>query len=245
MVSTSTVSREKEGSASAVTRAQAVWLLAVQVAALALLVLALFWAGAESDSANRYIPPLSLHAGQQLLQPLKLLLLLLAAGHLIVAVIPALRRGPVSGIWGGITLATACWLTARVTFLVVDKDGFCNPTEPIVAAIVPPAAVALAIWGMIARARLIDASRLGAAALAGGLLLAFFSVGFYLLITYSPAFRNLYSIEIHQLDIMLASIALYSSALWLGSAGLRPEGGWRVQPLGMALIAGIFFACWR
>ena len=245
-MTTATISRETDA-AKAVTRAQAVWLAAVQVAALALLVLALAWAGAESDYFDVVVPAPSLHAGAALVAPLKALLLLLAAGHLVIAAVPALRRGPLAGIWGGVTLATACWFAARVTFLVFDKEMelYDDSGEPIIAAIVPAAALALAIWGTIARAKLHDASRLGAAALAGALLLAFFGAGFYLLINYSPAFRDLYSYDMKQLDVLLSSIALYAAALWLGSTGLRPAGGLRFQPLGMALIIGIFFVCWK
>jgi len=244
MMTTATIPRETN---SAVTRAQAVWLTAVQIAALALLALALAWAGAKSDYMENLIPAPSLQAGKLLPPVLQQLLLLLAAGHLVIALVPALRRGPLAGIWGGVTLATACWFAARVTFLIFDKEFelYEDSMEPIIAAVVPPLALALAVWGMIARARMIDTSRLGTAALAGGLLLAFFSVGLYLLITFNPAFRNLYQIEANQLDVLLASIALYAAALWLGSAGLRPTGGWRIQPLGMALIIGIFFVLWR
>jgi len=246
-MSTSTISRETDAAAEVVTRAQAVWLAAVQIAVLALLALALAWAGAESNYFDNIVPAPSLHAGKALVSPLKMLLLLLAGGHLIIAIVPALRRGPLAGIWGGVTLATACWFAAKVTFLVLDKEmGLYNDSEePIIAAIVPAAALLLAVWGLIARAKLHDTSRLGTAALAGAVLLALFSTGFYLLINYSPAFRDLYSLEPRQLDVLLSSIALYAGALWLGSTGLRPAGGWRFQPLGMALIIGFFFVCWR
>lgn len=245
-MTTATMSREME-TTEVVTRAQAVWLAAVQVAALALLALALAWAGAESDYFNVVVPAPSLRAGTALAAPLKALLLLLAAGHLLIAAVPALRRGPLAGIWGGVTLATACWFAARVTFLVFDKEMelYDDSGEPIIAAIVPAAALALAIWGMIVRAKLTDASRLGAAALGAALLLAFFGAGFYLLVNYSPAFRDLYTIDVKQLDILLSSVALYAAALWLGSTGLRPAGALRFQPLGMALIIGVFFVCWR
>lgn len=243
-MATATISQKMEG---AITRAQAVWLTAVQIAVLALLVLALLWAGAASDYFNESVPLPSLRAGRGLPSPMMYLLLLLAAGHLVIAAVPALRRGPLAGMWGGVTLATACWLAARVTFLVFDKEfGLYEDSKlPIIAVVVTPLAVVLAVWGTIVRARLADAARLGAAALAGGLLLACFGVGIYLLIAFNPTFRELYDIDVNGLNVLLASIALFSTALWLGSAGLRPAGGWLVQPLGMALILGIFFVCWR
>ncbi|MHB0939945.1 MAG: hypothetical protein ACYC6A_26410 [Armatimonadota bacterium] len=246
-MSTSTISRETEAAVEAVTRAQAVWLTAVQIAALALLALALAWAGAESNYFDNIVPAPSLEAGKALVFPSKLLLLVLAAGHLLIAVVPALRRGPLAGIWGGVTLATVCWFAARVTFLVFDKEMelYDDSGQPIIAALVPAAALVLAVWGLIVRAKLPDASRLGTAALAGAIVLALFGAGFYLLINYSPAFRDLYSYDMKQFDVLLSSIALYPAALWLGSTGLRPAGGWRFQPLGMALIIGIFFVCWK
>jgi len=243
MVSTAAISRDTE---DAVTRAQSVWLTAMQAAALLLLALTLLWASAESSYIDAHIPLPSFIAGKALPAPLQYLLLLLAAGHLVIAVVPALRRGPLSGTWGGVTLATACWLAARVTFLVFDREFelFEDSKEPIIAAIVPALAFVLAIWGAIARARLTDSARLGTAALAGALLLALFGGGLFLLINFNPAFRNLYGIDAADLNVLLSSIALYAAALWLGSAGLRPTGGWRIQPLGMALIIGVFSVWW-
>jgi len=243
MVSTATISRETE---VAVTRAQSVWLTAVQAAALLLLALALLWAGAESSYMKEFVPLPSLFAGKALPPPMQYLLLLLAAGHLVIAAIPALRRGPLAGIWGGVTLATACWLAARVTFLVFDPEFefYEDSKEPIIAAIVPALAFLLAVWGSVARGRLADTARLGTAALAGALLLALFGGGLFLLINFHPAFRNLYGIDAADLNELLSSIALYAAAFWLGGAGLRPTGGWRIQPLGMALIIGVLSVWW-
>ena len=135
------------------TRAQAVWLVAVQVAALGLTALALNYT--EAPAA-----------------PQRQLLALLAFALLVVALVPGWRRGHIAGILGGITCALACWLSSARTFELDDPGdlGFIAGYVPIITPIIVGVVVVLIIWGVLTRSGLRDDSRFGIAALVGSAL---------------------------------------------------------------------------
>ena len=231
-MSTSSIEPEIRRPEEDVSRARAAWLIVAQCAALGLLACALMLAGRSSDA---------------LPQTRQALLLLLALLHLGIAGVPAWRRSSFAGVLGGVTLATACWLSAKVTLEIEAPGdwGFLVTFIPLAAPIALAVAVVLVVWGLAVRGGLADSSRLGLAAMLGGLLLASISIGLYRLVNFSPAFKSLYMIESYQLTALLSSLTLYSLALWLGSVGLRPVGGRRLQPLGMALVLIGFVAYWH
>ncbi len=252
---------ESQEMASAGVTARAIWLLGVQVLALLVLVVMLAWAGGAYDAlptadggtawsqALRQLVAFVFQP-QRLAAPATVpqqLLMLLTAVLLAIAVIPPLRRGAWAGMFCGITLAVACQLAAGVTFSLGDPGdvGLAASYVPVAAPLVVGAAVAAALWGLLARARLIGTARFGLAALAGGVLLL---LGFLILVGLinGPAFHALYApIKPYQIAEMLAVLTLYPAALWLGSTGVRTTGGLRILPLGMVIVLTGFLTYWH
>ncbi len=203
------------------------WLMVVQLGVLALAFTALRWAGP---------PPPTQQA----------LLGVLALACLLVAITPPWRRGAVAGIVTGTLLAVVCWMAVSVpdseSLRIITLLG----TEiPLLVPVVLGAAVLLVVMGVIARIGLADTSRFGVAAVAGAVLLVAVAIFLYSVINRTPAFHDRYSIAPYQLVQLLAAMLLYPLALWLGSTGLRPAGGWRVLPFCLALLISGFLICWR
>ncbi|HOS42126.1 MAG TPA: hypothetical protein PK794_00390 [Armatimonadota bacterium] len=212
-------------------RAAGVWLTAAQLAAAGLLALALAWArvpGAEGAPAQ---PALYARA------PFAALALV----ALVVACVPAWRRGAFAGAVCGAALALACALTAMTKFWMTPQGAY----VPLLAFIVPGAAGALAVWGALARGGLRDAPRLGAAALVAGLGLAAVGTLCFLILTRNIAGLPGYQIEAYQFQELLAGLALYPAACWVGSVGIRPRGGLALLPLLTAVLLGGALLWWN
>lgn len=204
-----------QSAAAPQTRAQAVWLAVVQVAALALTALALYWMPSPEPMYRA-------------------LLTLFALSFLAIATVPAWRRSPVAGMLAGTALAFICWLAAEKTWQIDGPEelSFLATYVPMLAPIVAATAVVLAVWGACTRAGLTDRARLGVAALVAGMLLA--AVGAFL---FFALFRRL--LEDWQLTAFFSAVVLYPAALWVGSVGLRPEGRGHFLPAGMVLLLGV------
>ncbi|OPZ86451.1 MAG: hypothetical protein BWY76_00948 [bacterium ADurb.Bin429] len=165
----------------------------------------------------------------------------LALVAFIMAMVPGWRRGAFAGAVCGTALALACGLTAMTKFWMTPQGAY----VPLLAFIVPGAAVVLAIWGVLARGGLRDASRLGAAALAAGLGLAVIGTLFFLILTRKIAGLPGYQIEMYQFQELLAGLALYPAAFWVGSVGIRRRGGLALLPLLTAIILGGALLWWN
>jgi hypothetical protein len=220
-------------------RAAAIWLTVAQVAAVALLALALAWAvqPAAADSPAR-LPA----------RPLQALLGMLGLAALVTALVPAWRRGAFTGAVCGAALAVACWFTADMRYWSEPVYG---GNIPYMAFIMPGTALVLAAWGLIVRGGMKDGARLGVWALGAGLglLLAgafffgIFSSGVHGLPVYQPL--DGLSMYFYQYEQLLANLVLYPAAMWVGGIGLRARGGLAVQPLLTALAIGGALLWWN
>ncbi|MHB9025350.1 MAG: hypothetical protein ACYC7E_14470 [Armatimonadota bacterium] len=205
------------------TRAQGVWRVVVQLAVLALVVLALVWSP----------EPKPLH---------QMLVLLLAVASLVVALVPRWRTGEAAAALCGVALALCCWFTADEKLW---EPAFITGYVPLLAPILAAVTVALAIWGAIARAGALGVWTFGKGALAALLLLAGTGKLFYAVINYVPYFKKLYAIERYQLEELLAAVILYPLALWLGGVAIRPARRWTFLPFGIALALAAFVVYWK
>lgn len=206
------------------------WVVAVQVAALAVAVTAWVFARALAKSAGA--PPL----------PVQGLVGLLALATLLAALVPGWRRGEVGALLCGIGLATACWLTIDRTW---DIPYFATAYIPLMTPVVTGAAVALAVWGAIARAGLAGQTRLGTAALVVMALIIVWTLLFYFGINHSAHFSKLYAVELFQVQEMTAAALLYPLALWLGGVGVRAQSRLTLLPAGMTIILAAFLVMWH
>jgi hypothetical protein len=206
------------------TRAQVIWRVVVQLAVLALVILALAW----SPKPQRF------HQA---------LLLLLALISLVVALLPRWRTGEFAAALSGVALALCCWFTSNDVFW---NPAFLTPDfTPLLTPILAATAVVLLIWGALARAGALDPWRFGKGALAGMLLLGGFGTLFYVVINYVPYFKRLYGIDQYQLETVWAAAVLYPLALWLGGVAIRPARRWTFLPLGLALAMIAFVVYWH
>lgn len=240
------------------TSARIIWIIGVQMLALAVFGVLLAWAGGSYDTlpaleSGRVWPQVWQQALTFLVQPhlqgglprvhLQLLAVL-AMLLLVVSLVPALRRGPVCGILCGITLAVACSLAAGVTFNLGDADDlrYTLSSIPVAAPVMLAVALLAALWGLLSRARLVGSARFGLAAFAAaGLLLVLF-LGLVILINRTAPFTALYKpIKVTPIAELLSALLLYPAALWLGSTGLRPAIGVRFLPFGLAAAIGLYF----
>jgi hypothetical protein len=224
-----TVTAESESARPS--RAAAAWLTAAQCVALGLLGLALAWA---------YVPGAE-DSPTQPAQRLQMPLLVLGLAAVVAACVPAWRRSAFAGALCGVALALACALTANTKFWMTPQGAY----VPLLAFIVPGAAVVLAVWGALVRGGLKDAARLGAAALLAGAGLALVSILFFAVLTRKVAGLPGYQIELYQFQELLAGIALYPAALWIGSIGVRRQGGLALLPLLTALAIGGALLWWH
>lgn len=220
-------------------RAAAIWLTAAQVVAVALLGLALYWSYRPAGPDSPAILPA---------RPLQAMLGVIALAAFVMALAPAWRRSAFAGALCGAALAIACWLSAGVKTWFEPKF-FAD--IPLLAFVMPAAALALAIWGLIARGGMKDGARLGAWALCAGLGLLVCAAGFFGLLTSGiggiPVYQKLDALDtyFYQYELLLANILLYPAALWIGSIGLRKQGGLAVQPLLTALVIGGALLWWN
>jgi hypothetical protein len=229
--------------------AQAPWFAAVQITALALLALALWWAGVPLEPHRGLLALLLVAFGLISLAWLAAVLLDAYAGSAaapFVAWVAMLRRGPVMSLLGGLTLATACYLSASRTFAVADTGQFGQFAKglPIIAPVVMLATLIIAHASILPALRAKQAP-FGLAALLGAVLLVLLATAFYALVTLAQPFNGWYVIEFRQYAGLLAGALLYGSALWLGGAGIRPEARWLILPEGMVLVLSWFLMYWR
>lgn len=218
-------------------RAAAIWLTAAQLVALALLALALAWAFQPAADAE--------HPAKMPSRALQALLALIALMSFVLALAPAWRRSAFSSALSGVALALACWLTAGVKTVTIPIYA----DIPTLAFIVPPAAFALLVWGLFARCGLKDASRLGVGTLVAGLGLLAVGAFFFFTLTRGlggiPAYHADLASYAAQYEVLLANILLYPAALWVGSIGIRRQGGLMLQPLLTALAIGGALLWWN
>jgi hypothetical protein len=160
---------------------------------------------------------------QAMVGALGVLLLALAAG--------AWRRSAFVGAACGVAVAAACAASARSTWLTPDFAEIPKIAIPAVAL-----AIVLLLWGLIARAGVVDAARLGMAGLLAGVALTVFGLLSALLLNHPPAPIPRYAVETYQVQELLAAVLLYPAALWTGSAGVRPDNRWTPLPLLLGLL---------
>lgn len=218
-------------------RAQEIWLLVMQLVPIALLVLALCWA-VSPDAPH--LPPAAIY--RKFLAGLALLMF-------IVAVIPKWRHGEVAGVLGGAILATACWLAAGHVLSAPSAQKYISSGDiPTLTPIIMLIAVLALFSGLLLRAGVFGESRVGRGALAAGLLLSAWAACFYGLLRNVPAFKLPelgYGFSSDQMQEILAVIILFSLALWLGGVGIRRQGRWLIQPIGMVLVLACFLLKWH
>lgn len=207
--------------------AQQGWMVAAQLVALALIVVALCWAPNQDHPAPQ--------------RPYQAVLAVLALASLGLACAPRLRRGELAGVVGGVALGTACWLSAGHLWLL---PAFADARVPLMTPVVLGAACVLALGGLIARTGR-GGTRLGNGALVAALILAAFGLLFFGLINYSPYFKSLYQIDLYELQEILAIAVLYPLALWLGGVGIRPAARWSFQPACLGVILLGFLLHWH
>ena len=207
------------------TRAQVVWLVAAQVATLGLLALALAWARLPKPS-------------------FQLLLIVLAVLALVLAAAPRWRRGALAGVLGSVMLAVACMLSADRTLPPVPGiDSLITDYIPLLAPIVLVVALALAIWGSVVRAGLVDQARFGAAAVMGAVLIGVMLLVLLLILTYGVKMLNV--MEDWQFAELASMTLLFAAALWVGGVGVRPSCRWTFLPIGMVIVLAAFLIYWQ
>lgn len=210
----------------ALSRAQSSWLVAVQLAALGVA----GWAF--------YLSPAPSQASQALLG-----LLAIALG--ILAFHRGWRRGEVAGIVAGILLAVAC-RQAQVHTLTLDGSGdlaFLAMYVPVLAPVMLAVTLVFAVWGLFVRIGLRRQAPFAGAALLAGALLGALGLLFAFVLNYLLHFTNL--IENYQLVELLALVALYPPALWLGGIALRPQTRLALLPLLLSLLTLGYLALWH
>lgn len=229
--------------AAASDRARQAWYILVQLAVLALLALALYWASQPPDPANPIVelqrPELQRWQDAFLLY--RLPLMVFGGASLLFACIPPLRRSPIAAILGGVTLGTACWLSSVHLWqprLLTEVSA----TVPLMAPVLFAAVVFLFALGLFARAGVLRGTTgPGQAALAGWLLLTgMILAGSHAVVSVTSLHGLGYEITRDQLWEMLAAVTLFLPAIWLGGVAVRRESRWCFQPLGMALVLAIF-----
>ena len=220
-------------------RFRQIWFVTVQVAVLALLALSLAWSPAP-------------------IFHYRILLGLLAMASLAVALVPALRRHQIAALLGGLTLATACWLSGEHTW---NLPVFANADPPAAVPFIAPVVLGVAlVLGLILlifqilallrviprEARFHGAATFTKASLAVAAILTVFSLVCWGVINFTPSLRALeYQVSLAQISEMLASVLTFSLALWLGGAAINKESRWSFLPLGTVFVLAVFFVIWH
>lgn len=227
-----TAMEEQKSAPCGLTMGRQVWVVAVQVAALAVAATAWVFAKSLATAEGAVSPPL----------PVQGLVGLMALAMLLVALVPGWRRGKAGALLCGIGLATVCWLTIDRTW---DIPYFAIAYIPLMTPVVAGAAVALAVWGAIARAGLAGQARLGNAALVALVLVIVWTLLFFFGINHSAHFSKLYAVELFQVQEIIAAALLYPLALWLGGVGVRAQSRLTLLPAGMTIILAAFLVMWH
>ncbi len=208
------------------------WAISAQWLTLALLALALWWATPESTTA----------------QPPKIMLQVLLEIFGLVALALALTRKPsvvATQLLGGLTLATAVWLSSARTFTSDDTGawGLILLNTPLIAPVA--ILIGLVVFYLAAQvgAGVGRNYRLGAAALFGGLLIATLGMLYFWVINAVPPFSSWYLVEPVQFVSLLTAALLYPLMLWLGGAGVSEERP-SILPAGIFVLLTWYAAHW-
>jgi hypothetical protein len=243
-----TAARPEEVSRPPITdgRAMQIWLIAVQVAVVALTAIGLGWARVSVRIGDTEI--------EQLVPPalkLQALLGVLALVAAVIALVPAWRRGIPAALICATMSATACWLSVADR---VNSGAFLNPDTypwlngakiPTLFPIVLAVAVVLKVWDLIVRGSLWDQGRFGVAAGAAGAFIVLAGlISFCFFNTVAP-FNTWYHIDGYLLMETLAVALLYPVALWLGALGVRATNRLTFLPGALAVLGFAFLAYWR
>jgi len=220
---------------SNISRAQTIWLMLSQAAALGLMALSLVWAAHYKHEQHKWsLPP----ASDQML------LIILMLCSLAVAIIPRWRRSAFAGILGSMALAFSCYLAREHTLPAIGKiDPLITDYIPQMSLTILLVALLIAIWGLVVRGGLADQARFGTAALYSALLISGLSLIYLMMFVFGVKMTN--AVENWQLAELFALTLLYSLALWLGGLGLRPTTRWAILPAGTAGIFALFLIYWH
>jgi len=213
-----------------------IWLVVMQIVTLVLLALALHW----SISPETHLPPAAIY---------RKFLALLALVLLVVSLAPKWRHGEIAGLLCGVTLATASWLSAGHVLSSLTMQRYISSSEiPYLTPIVLLIAVLALLSGLLLRTGIFGESRVGIGALAAGLLLSGWTLFFYGLLHKVAEFKLPefgYGFSPDQMQEILASVILFSLTLWLGGVGIRRQGRWAFQTIGMVIVLIIFLLKWH
>jgi len=211
---------------------RALWALSAQWLTLVLIALALWWATPESNTS----------------QPPKIMLQALLEVFGLVALVLVLLRKPsavATQLLGGVTLATAVWLSSIRTFISDDSGawGLILLDTPLIAPVAILIGLVIFYFAAQVGAGVGRSYRLGAAALWGGLLIATLGMLYFWVINAVPPFSNWYMVEPVQFVSLLTAALLYPLMLWLGGAGVSEERP-SILPWGIFVILSWYAAHW-